>query len=33
MEKANELSRWSISFYDGVPLVLIYLTVGHYMRV
>jgi hypothetical protein len=32
MEKASGLSRWSIILM-GYPLGLIYLTVGHYMRV
>jgi hypothetical protein len=32
MEKASELSRWSMEMM-GYPLCLIYLTVGHYMRV
>jgi hypothetical protein len=32
MEKASELSRWSMKMM-GYPLGLIYLTVGHYMRV
>jgi hypothetical protein len=32
MEKASELSRWSMNLM-GYPLCLIYLTVGHYMRV
>jgi hypothetical protein len=32
MEKASELSRWSMNLM-GYPLGLIYLTVGHYMRV
>jgi hypothetical protein len=35
MEKANELSRWLVNDLEmmGVPLGLIYPTVGHYMRV
>jgi hypothetical protein len=36
MEKANELSRWLMSDFSPLmryPLGLIYLTVGHYMRV
>jgi hypothetical protein len=32
MEKATELSRWSIEMM-GCPLGLIYLIVGHYTRV
>jgi hypothetical protein len=32
MEKASELSRWSMEMM-GYPLGLIYLTVEHYMRV
>jgi hypothetical protein len=32
MEKASEMSRWSMKMM-GYPLGLIYLTVGHYMRV
>jgi hypothetical protein len=32
MEKASELSRWSMEMM-GYPLGLIYLTVGHCMRV
>jgi hypothetical protein len=32
MEKASELSRWSMNLI-GYHLGLIYLTVGHYMRV
>jgi hypothetical protein len=32
LENASELSRWSIEVM-GCPLGLIYLTVGHYMRV
>jgi hypothetical protein len=32
MEKASKLSRWSMNLM-GYPLGLIYLTVGHYMRV
>jgi hypothetical protein len=31
--KASEQSRWSINGNDGVPLGLIYLTVGIYMRI
>jgi hypothetical protein len=35
MEKASELSRWSMNYLEmmGYPLGLIYSTVGHYMRV
>jgi hypothetical protein len=35
MEKASELSRWSMNDLEmmGYPLSLIYSTVGHYMRV
>jgi hypothetical protein len=35
MENAKELSRWLMNdlSFDGVPLGLIYPTVGHYMRV
>jgi hypothetical protein len=33
MEIASELGRWTISFLMGCPLGLIYLTVGHYMRI
>jgi hypothetical protein len=35
MEKASELSRWLVNDVEmmGYPLGLIYLTVGHYMRV
>jgi hypothetical protein len=35
MKDARELSRWLMSdlLFDGVPLGLIYSTVGHYMRV
>jgi hypothetical protein len=35
MEKASELSRWSMNDLEmmGYPLGLIYSTVGHYMRV
>jgi hypothetical protein len=35
MEDAREPSRWLMNdlFLDGVPLGLIYPTVGHYMRV
>jgi hypothetical protein len=35
MKDARELSRWLMSdmSFDGVPLGLIYSTVGHYMRV
>jgi hypothetical protein len=32
MEKASELSKWSIILM-GYPIGLIYLTVGHYMCV
>jgi hypothetical protein len=35
MKDARELCRWLMSdlSFDGVPLGLIYSTVGHYMRV
>jgi hypothetical protein len=35
MKDARELSRWLMSdfFFDGVPLDLIYSTMGRYMRV
>jgi hypothetical protein len=35
MEKASKLSRWLMNDLEmmGYPLGLIYLTVGHYMRV
>jgi hypothetical protein len=35
MEKASELSRWSMNDLEmmAYPLGLIYSTVGHYMRV